>query len=152
VYRPKNKQERRSGNKKAFQQSSILKSLATWGKDDGITTLVKSILDGSALGSFGQGGVKVLSSSGEAPYYDDTIKALEAAFAVAVAEKIYAHESLTFSDTVACEVIFKWKTRLKEVMDVRSNVYVFNNSCRKSSDDSEGYYWKYTSGIRVVIL
>ncbi|GKC73046.1 putative reverse transcriptase domain-containing protein, partial [Tanacetum coccineum] len=75
-------------------------------KDDGITTLVKSILDGSALGSFGQGGgdfiegathntnikqclrkvadghfttaVKVLSSSGVAPYCDDTIKALEA--------------------------------------------------------------------------
>ncbi|GKB85925.1 hypothetical protein Tco_0958197 [Tanacetum coccineum] len=67
------------------------------GKDDGITTLVKSILDGSVLGSFGQGGgyfleegatgntnikqclrkvadghftaaVKVLSSSGVAPY------------------------------------------------------------------------------------
>ncbi|GKA53481.1 hypothetical protein Tco_0746796 [Tanacetum coccineum] len=77
------------------------------GKDDGITTLVKSILDGSALGSFGQCGgdfleeeatgntnikqclckvangyftavVKVLSSSSVAPYYDDTIKALEA--------------------------------------------------------------------------
>ncbi|GJZ95308.1 putative reverse transcriptase domain-containing protein [Tanacetum coccineum] len=77
------------------------------GKDDGITTLVKSILDGSALGSFGQGGgdfleegamgntnikqclrkvadghftavVKVLSSSGVTPYCDDTIKALEA--------------------------------------------------------------------------
>ncbi|GKE22678.1 hypothetical protein Tco_1434190 [Tanacetum coccineum] len=77
------------------------------GKDDGITTLVKSILDGSALRSFGQGGgdfleegatgntnikqylrkvadghfiaaVKVLSSSGVAPYCDDTIKVLEA--------------------------------------------------------------------------
>ncbi|GKB63897.1 hypothetical protein Tco_0920083 [Tanacetum coccineum] len=107
VYRPKNRQERRSGNRKSLQQSSILKSLAMWGKDDGITTLVKSILDGSALGSFGQGGgdfleegttgntnikqclrkvadghftaaVKVLSSSGVAPYCDDTIKALEA--------------------------------------------------------------------------
>ncbi|GJU97635.1 hypothetical protein Tco_1326906 [Tanacetum coccineum] len=31
------------------------KSLATWEKDDGITTLVKSILDGSALGSFSHG-------------------------------------------------------------------------------------------------
>ncbi|GJR53721.1 hypothetical protein Tco_1404242 [Tanacetum coccineum] len=107
VYRPKNRQERRSGNRKSLQQSSILKSLAMWGKDDGITTLVKSILDGSALGSFGQGGgdfleegatsntnikkclrkvadghftaaVKVLSSSGVAPYCDDSIKALEA--------------------------------------------------------------------------
>nr|GEU60662.1 putative reverse transcriptase domain-containing protein [Tanacetum cinerariifolium] len=94
-------------NRKSLQQSSILKSLATWGKDDGITTLVKSMLDGSWLGSLGQGGgdfieertigntnikqclhkvadghftaaVKVLSSSGVAPYYDDTIKALEA--------------------------------------------------------------------------
>ncbi|GJW73108.1 putative reverse transcriptase domain-containing protein [Tanacetum coccineum] len=83
------------------------KSLATWGKDDGITTLVKSILDGSGSVSFGQGGgdfleertkgntnirqclrkvadghfttaVKVLSSSGVAPSCDDTIKALEA--------------------------------------------------------------------------
>ncbi|GKB17841.1 hypothetical protein Tco_0851764 [Tanacetum coccineum] len=77
------------------------------GKDDGITMLVKSILDCSALRSFGQGGgdflkegvtgntnikqylrkvadghfttaVKVLSSSVVAPYCDDTIKALEA--------------------------------------------------------------------------
>ncbi|GJZ57278.1 hypothetical protein Tco_0612772 [Tanacetum coccineum] len=56
VCRPKNRQERRSGNRKSLQQSSILKSLATWGKDGGITTLVKSILDGSALGSFGHGG------------------------------------------------------------------------------------------------
>nr|GEV67833.1 putative reverse transcriptase domain-containing protein [Tanacetum cinerariifolium] len=97
VYRPKNRQERRSRNRKSLQQSSILKSLAMWGKVDDITTLVKSILDGSALGSFGQGGgdflkegatgntnikqclrkvadghftaaVKVLSSSGVAPY------------------------------------------------------------------------------------
>ncbi|GJW80500.1 putative reverse transcriptase domain-containing protein, partial [Tanacetum coccineum] len=107
VYRPKNRQERRSGNRKSLQQSSILKSLTTWGKDDGITTLVKSIIDGPVLGSFGQGGgdfleegatgntnikqclrmvadghftgaVKVLSSSSVAPYCDDTIKALEA--------------------------------------------------------------------------
>nr|GEY98805.1 putative reverse transcriptase domain-containing protein [Tanacetum cinerariifolium] len=42
--------------------------------------MIKSILDGFALGSFGQGGavVKVLSSSGVAPYCDDTIKDLEA--------------------------------------------------------------------------
>ncbi|GKD46620.1 hypothetical protein Tco_1271265, partial [Tanacetum coccineum] len=107
VCRTKNRQERRSGNKKSLQQSSILKSLAIWGKDDGITTLVKSILDGDGSVSFGYGGgdflkkgtndntnirqclrkvadghftavVKVLSSSGVAPYCDDTIKALEA--------------------------------------------------------------------------
>ncbi|GKA86632.1 hypothetical protein Tco_0808343 [Tanacetum coccineum] len=88
-----------------MQQSSIVKSLATRGKDHGITTLLKSILDGFALRSFVQGGgdfleervkgntnikqclrkvadgyftkaVKVLSSSGVAPYCDNTINAL----------------------------------------------------------------------------
>nr|GEV58521.1 hypothetical protein [Tanacetum cinerariifolium] len=49
----------------------------------------------------------------------------EDAFAVAVVEKIYAHESLTFNDTVACKVLSKWKDGLKEDMDVR-----------KSSDES----------------
>ncbi|GJS29885.1 hypothetical protein Tco_0490505 [Tanacetum coccineum] len=107
VCRTKNRQEHRSGNKKSLQQSSILKSLATWGKDDGITMLVKSMLDGSRSVSLGEGGgdfleerttgntnikqclckvadghftaaVKVLSSFGVALYCDDTIKALEA--------------------------------------------------------------------------
>nr|GEY90101.1 hypothetical protein [Tanacetum cinerariifolium]GEY99059.1 hypothetical protein [Tanacetum cinerariifolium] len=78
VYRPKNRQERRSENKKSLQQIFILRSLATWGKDDGMIMLVKSILNGFALGSIGYGGVKVLSSSGVALYYDYTIKALEA--------------------------------------------------------------------------
>ncbi|GJS89380.1 zinc finger, CCHC-type containing protein [Tanacetum coccineum] len=67
----------------------------------------------------------------------------EAAFAVATVEKIYAYESLTFNDTVACEVISKWKAGLKEGMDVRSDVYVLNNGCRKSSDDGHDYYWEY---------
>ncbi|GJY07677.1 zinc finger, CCHC-type containing protein [Tanacetum coccineum] len=44
----------------------------------------------------------------------------EAAFAVAEAEKIYAHESLTFNNTVACKVISKWKAGLKDDMDARS--------------------------------
>ncbi|GJY74497.1 hypothetical protein Tco_0478928 [Tanacetum coccineum] len=70
----------------------------------------------------------------------------EAAFAVAVVEKIYAHESLTFNDTVACEVISKWKARLKDDMDARSNVYVLSNGCKKCSDDSDGYYWESTPG------
>nr|GEY04310.1 reverse transcriptase domain-containing protein [Tanacetum cinerariifolium] len=52
--RPKNRQERRFGNRKSLQQSSILKSLATRGKNDCIAMLVKSILDGFVLGSFGQ--------------------------------------------------------------------------------------------------
>ncbi|GJU36211.1 hypothetical protein Tco_1184565 [Tanacetum coccineum] len=41
----------------------------------------------------------------------------EATFAVAAVKKIYAHESLTFNDTVACE---------------------------KCSNDSNGYYWEST--------
>ncbi|GJX97645.1 hypothetical protein Tco_0353443 [Tanacetum coccineum] len=68
----------------------------------------------------------------------------EAAFAVAAVEKIYAHESFTFNNTVACEVISKWKVGLKDDMDARSYVYVFSNGCKKCSDDSDGYYWEST--------
>ncbi|GJS48046.1 hypothetical protein Tco_0598167 [Tanacetum coccineum] len=68
----------------------------------------------------------------------------EAAFAVAIVETIYAHESLTFNDTVACEVISKWKAGLKDDMDARSDVYVLSNGCKKCSDDSDGYYWEST--------
>ncbi|GJZ73602.1 hypothetical protein Tco_0637748 [Tanacetum coccineum] len=50
-------------NRKSLQQSSILKSLATWGNDGDITTLVKSMLDGSGLGSLGQGGGKFLKEA-----------------------------------------------------------------------------------------
>ncbi|GKA42657.1 hypothetical protein Tco_0735317, partial [Tanacetum coccineum] len=42
VCKPKNRQERRSGNRKSLQQTSILKSLATWGKDDGIVGCSRS--------------------------------------------------------------------------------------------------------------
>ncbi|GJR62170.1 hypothetical protein Tco_1504332 [Tanacetum coccineum] len=66
----------------------------------------------------------------------------EAAFAVAEAEKIYAHESLTFNNTVACEVISKWKAGLKDDMDARSDVYVLSNDYKKCSDDhAMFYYW-----------
>ncbi|GKE75505.1 hypothetical protein Tco_1537546, partial [Tanacetum coccineum] len=68
----------------------------------------------------------------------------EAVFAVAAVGKIYAHESLTFNNTVACEVISKWKARLKDDMDARSDVYVLSNGCRKCSDDIDVYYWEYT--------
>ncbi|GKA91517.1 zinc finger, CCHC-type containing protein [Tanacetum coccineum] len=71
----------------------------------------------------------------------------EAAFVVAVVDKIYAHESLTFNNTVSCEVISMWKAGLKEDMDVRSDVYVLSNGCRKSSDDSHDYYWELRSGL-----
>ncbi|GKD11430.1 hypothetical protein Tco_1191115, partial [Tanacetum coccineum] len=67
----------------------------------------------------------------------------EAAFAIAAVDKIYTHELLTFNDTVACEVISKWKAGLKEDTHVRSDMYVLSNGCRKSSDDSHDYYWEY---------
>ncbi|GKA77660.1 hypothetical protein Tco_0784197, partial [Tanacetum coccineum] len=44
----------------------------------------------------------------------------EVVFAVAAVDKIYAHESLTFNNTVACEVISMWNTRLKDDIDARS--------------------------------
>ncbi|GKD54005.1 hypothetical protein Tco_1287392, partial [Tanacetum coccineum] len=81
----------------------------------------------------------------------------EAAFAIVAVEKIYAHESLTFNNIVACEVIYKWKAGLKDDMDARSDVYVLSNGCKKCSDDSDGYYWEYTPakgnvlGMKIVI-
>ncbi|GJY66092.1 hypothetical protein Tco_0468330 [Tanacetum coccineum] len=90
---------------------------------------------------------------------------------LAEVEKIYVHESLTFNDTVACEVISKRKARLKKDMDARSDMHVLSNGCkekqyaqqwmlvqicmcsamvaRKSSNDSVGYYWEYTPARRV---
>ncbi|GJT92717.1 zinc finger, CCHC-type containing protein [Tanacetum coccineum] len=77
---------------------------------------------------------------------DNVVGSQEAAFAVAAVEKIYAHESLTFNNTVACEVISKWKAGLKDDMDARLDVYVLSNGCKKCSDDSYGYYWESTPG------
>nr|GEX09166.1 zinc finger, CCHC-type [Tanacetum cinerariifolium] len=51
----------------------------------------------------------------------------EAAFAVVVGEKIYVHEPPTFNNTVACEVISKWKARMKDDMDAWLDVYVLSN-------------------------
>ncbi|GJS16513.1 hypothetical protein Tco_0410985 [Tanacetum coccineum] len=51
----------------------------------------------------------------------------EAAFIVAAVEKIYAYESLTFNDSVTYKVISKWKTRLKEEMDVQLDAYMLSN-------------------------
>ncbi|GKE30288.1 zinc finger, CCHC-type containing protein, partial [Tanacetum coccineum] len=68
----------------------------------------------------------------------------EATFAVAAVDKIYAHDSLTFNNTVAYEVISKWKAGLKDDIDARSDVYVLSNGCRKCSDESDDYYWEYT--------
>nr|GEZ13593.1 zinc finger, CCHC-type [Tanacetum cinerariifolium] len=77
-------------------------------------------------------------------YREDSNKA---AFAVAVVEKIYAHESLTLNNIVAYEVIFRWKAELKDDMDAWSDVYVLSNGCRKCSDNSDGYYWGYTPSM-----
>ncbi|GKB50002.1 hypothetical protein Tco_0900755 [Tanacetum coccineum] len=82
-------------------------------------------------------------SMGTIQYREDSN---EAAFAVVAVEKIYAHESLTFNDTIACEVISKWKAALKDDMDARSDMYVLSNGCKKCSDDSDGYYWESTPG------
>nr|GEV23659.1 zinc finger, CCHC-type [Tanacetum cinerariifolium] len=70
----------------------------------------------------------------------------EAAFAVAVVDKIYAHKSLTFNNTVACEVIFKWKAGLKDDMNARSDLYMLSNSCRKCNDDNDAEIWA-TKGL-----
>nr|GEW40678.1 hypothetical protein [Tanacetum cinerariifolium] len=70
-------------------------------------------------------------------------------FAVATIVKKYAHESLTFNDIVSCEVISKWKTRLKKEMDAQSDVYVLNTGCKKSSDDRNDYYWEYAPDVMV---
>ncbi|GJW08720.1 hypothetical protein Tco_1571143 [Tanacetum coccineum] len=71
----------------------------------------------------------------------------EAAFVVAALDMIYAHESLTFNNIVACEVISKWEAGLKDDMDASSDVYVLSNGCKKCSDDSDDYYWEYTRGM-----
>ncbi|GJR98885.1 hypothetical protein Tco_0271059 [Tanacetum coccineum] len=49
----------------------------------------------------------------------------EVAFVVAAVDKIYSHESLTFDDTVAYEVISNWKARLKKDMDARSDAEIW---------------------------
>nr|GEY74864.1 zinc finger, CCHC-type [Tanacetum cinerariifolium] len=68
----------------------------------------------------------------------------EATCVVAALDKIYAHESLNFNNTVACEVISKWNAGLKDDIDARSDVYVLSNGCKKCSDESDDYYWEYT--------
>nr|GEZ08426.1 reverse transcriptase domain-containing protein [Tanacetum cinerariifolium] len=59
---------------------------------------------------------------------------------------------ILFGLPVACEVISKWKSGLKDDMDARSDVYVLSNSCRKCSDNSNGYYWGYALGEYIYLL
>ncbi|GKC59217.1 hypothetical protein Tco_1086815 [Tanacetum coccineum] len=62
----------------------------------------------------------------------------EAAFAVATVEKIYAHESLTFNNTVACEVISKWNAGLKDDMDAQSDVHATKDLLDKAKGNVLG--------------
>ncbi|GJU70659.1 hypothetical protein Tco_1262064 [Tanacetum coccineum] len=70
----------------------------------------------------------------------------EVAFVVAAMEEIYAHESFTFDNTVACEVISKWKDGLKKEKDDQSDVYVLSNGygmvsscgCKAKIRDTKG--------------
>nr|GEV19832.1 zinc finger, CCHC-type [Tanacetum cinerariifolium] len=75
-----------------------------------------------------------------------------AALGVAAVIKEYAHESLTFRDAVACEVIFKWISVMKEDMETWSSMCMLSNSFRRSSDDSSIYYWKYAPGMFIYLF
>ncbi|KAK1422142.1 hypothetical protein QVD17_25051 [Tagetes erecta] len=107
VFRPSNRQERRSGNRKSLQCQSIQRSLAAWGSSDGFAELISSLFaqtsgatscrDELGLGSDSSkvssnvkqclrkvadghftAAVKVLCSSGVAPFDKNTVKALVA--------------------------------------------------------------------------
>ncbi|GJV92510.1 hypothetical protein Tco_1540323 [Tanacetum coccineum] len=51
-----------------------------------------------------------------------------------------AHESLTFMNAVALEVISKWMVVMKEDMDTRLDLCMLNNGFRQSSDNNNIYY------------
>ncbi|PWA60413.1 hypothetical protein CTI12_AA381960 [Artemisia annua] len=59
-----------------------------------------------------------------------------AASGVAAVIEEYAHESLTFGDTVACEVISKWMAVMKEDMDTWFSMGLLSNGFGRSSDDT----------------
>ncbi|PWA94725.1 zinc finger, CCHC-type [Artemisia annua] len=75
-----------------------------------------------------------------------------ATLGVAAVIEEYAHESLTFRDAVACEVISKWMAVMKEDMDTRSIMCLLSNGFRRSSDDSKIYYWKYAPGMFIYLF
>jgi hypothetical protein len=63
-----------------------------------------------------------------------------------------AHESLTFRDTVACEAISKWMAVMIEDMDTRPSMCMLSNGFRRSSDDSNIYYWNYAQGMFIYLF
>nr|GEV11368.1 transposon TX1 putative 149 kDa protein [Tanacetum cinerariifolium] len=70
----------------------------------------------------------------------------EAAYTVVIVEKIYAHESPTFNNTVACEVISKWKAGMKDDMDAWLDVYVLSNNDMVFSCGCKAEIWA-TKGL-----
>jgi len=105
VFKPQTRQDRRSGNRKSLQQRHILGCLAKWRETDGFAELVSGVLSESGQVGTGNGGgdfeekdkkmgpnikqclrkvadghftaaVKVLLSSGVAPYNEDTMEIL----------------------------------------------------------------------------
>ncbi|GJS01795.1 tetratricopeptide-like helical domain-containing protein [Tanacetum coccineum] len=75
-----------------------------------------------------------------------------AALGVATVIEEYAHESLTFRDAVACEVISKWISVMKEDIVTRSSMCMLSNGFRRSSDDSNIYYWKHAPGMFIYLF
>ncbi|GJT75866.1 hypothetical protein Tco_1042591 [Tanacetum coccineum] len=75
-----------------------------------------------------------------------------AALGVAAVIEEYAHESLTFRDAVACEVISKWISVMKEDIVTRSSMCMLSNGFRRSSDDSNIYYWKHAPGMFIYLF
>ncbi|GJU25788.1 putative RNA-directed DNA polymerase [Tanacetum coccineum] len=57
---------------------------------------------------------------------------------LATVDKIYAHESLTFNNTVACEVISKWKAGLKDEYDAPAGIWATKAFCIKIVRDQSG--------------
>jgi hypothetical protein len=105
VVKPQNRRDRRSGNRKSLQKHHILSCLATWREANGVGKLVDGVLASSGHEGQGYGrdnceeknkgkginikqclrkvadghftaAVKVLGSSGVAPYNGDTLKVL----------------------------------------------------------------------------
>ncbi|GJT88401.1 reverse transcriptase domain-containing protein [Tanacetum coccineum] len=111
-----------------FNNTVACEVISKW--KDGLKDGMDARLDVYASITFSLGGDREQDSTWElSSYRKDSNKD---AFVVAVVDKIYAHESLTFNNTVACEVISKWKAGLKDGMDARLDVDQSGNTLRVS--------------------
>ncbi|GJR28193.1 hypothetical protein Tco_1104425, partial [Tanacetum coccineum] len=110
--------------------------------------------DGKECRIRGTGKVQVQMRDGSSFVLDNVMYVLELRNMGFNESREYKKTFIGSSDTgsvqvlqgVEFEVISKRKTRLKEEMDARSDVYVLNNGCKKYRDDNDGYYWEYTLG------